>query len=321
VIAPKRFIQVAPMMGYTNRHCRYFLRTICKNAWLFTEMITAQAILHGNPSKLLDYHSSEHPISLQLGGSNPHELAAATKIASAFGYDEINLNIGCPSSRVQSGKFGACLMAEPQQVADCVDAMQNAAPTTVSVKTRVGIDTFDSYAFLHNFINTVAETGCKLFIIHARKAWLTGLSPKQNREIPDLEYEKVYRLKRDFPHLTIILNGGVQSVEQAKAHLKQADGVMFGRAAYQNPYLFSTVDQDFYGKGEALDRETILERLIPYFEEECAKGTLPSQITRHWLGLLHGTKYAKRWRRLLTGTQKQLDFKKLYACTKEQPSW
>lgn len=297
---PPRLIQIAPMMGYTDRHCRYFFRVICKQAWLFTEMVTAQAVLRGNQHKLLTYHPSEHPISLQLGGANPTELAAATKIGSDYGYDEINLNVGCPSSRVQSGKFGACLMAEPNLVAECIDAMQQATTLPVSVKTRIGIDRLDNYEFFHDFVDKVSKTGCKIFIIHARKAWLKGLSPKENREIPPIEYDKVYQLKRDFPHLTIILNGGVKTLEETKNHLQEIDGVMLGRIAYQNPYLLASIDQQFYGKESVLDREAILNDLMPYMVEECAKGALPHHITRHLLGLFYGTSVAKQWRRLLT---------------------
>lgn len=294
-----RFIQIAPMMGYTNRHYRYFLRVICKNAWLFTEMLTAQAIVHGNPKKLLAYDPAEHPLTLQLGGSCPQQLGAATQIAADFGYREVNLNVGCPSARVQSGRFGACLMAEPSLVAECVDRMRGAAPIDVSVKTRLGIDHFDSYEFLHHFVNTVSKAGCKIFILHARKAWLKGLSPKENREKPPLDYEKVYQIKRDFPHLHITINGGIQSLEAAKNHLTNVDGVMLGRVACQNPYLFAQVDQMFYGEKMVLSREEILERSLIYLGEECKKGTLPYAVMRHWIGLFYGTPDAKRWRRLI----------------------
>lgn len=307
-------IQIAPMMDYTDRHCRYFFRLITKNAQLFTEMITAKAILHGDQNKLLAYHDSEHPICLQLGGSNPDELATATKIAAEYGYDEINLNVGCPSVKVKSGMFGACLMANPDLVAECIDAMRNASSIPVSIKTRIGIDHKDSYEFLHHFVQTIAATGCKNFIIHARKAWLNGLSPKENREIPPLQYDVVYQLKRDFPDLTIILNGGIRSLDEAEKHLCQVDGVMIGRLAYQNPYLLAEIDRRFYQQKIIPDRQKILANLIPYIEHERAQGTTPHHITRHILGLFQGLPNAKQWRRLLTGPQKNmLDFREIFS--------
>lgn len=308
-------IQIAPMMDYTDRHCRYFFRLISKNIWLFTEMITAKAILYGNQNKLLAYHESEHPICLQLGGSNPNELANATRIVAEYGYDEINLNVGCPSTKVKSGMFGACLMAHSDLVAECIDAMQHASSTPVSIKTRIGIDDKDSYEFLYHFINTVAATGCKTFIIHARKAWLNGLSPKENREIPPLRYDIVYQLKRDFPNLTIILNGGIQSLDEVEKHLQQVDGAMIGRLAYQNPYLLAEIDRRFYQSSTiSPDRQTILANLIPYIEYERSQGIAPHHITRHILGLFQGIPGAKRWRGLLTGPQKNaLDFNQLFS--------
>lgn len=312
-MAPPPKIQIAPMMGYTDRHYRYFIRLISQHVELFTEMVSAQNILHGNQDKLLAYHETEHPLCLQLGGSNPLELAKATKIAAAYGYDAINLNLGCPSARVQSGMIGACLMLQSKRVADCIDAMQNACTLPVSIKMRTGIDHLDSYDFLQEFIYTIAQTGCKTFIIHARKAWLKGLSPKENREIPPLEYEKVYQIKRDFKHLTIILNGGVQSLPEAKEHLKQVDGIMMGRVIYQNPYLLAPIDQTFYQAQQPLDRGAILLRLLPYLEQERSKGTLPHHITRHILGLFQGIPGAKYWRQLLTGPEKDtLDFAQVF---------
>lgn len=313
----KPIIQIAPMMDYTDRHYRYFMRLVTKKAWLFTEMITAQAILHGNTEKLLSYHPDEHPICIQLGGSNPRELAQATKIVSTYAYDEVNLNVGCPSSRVQSGLFGACLMAKPQLVADCVDAMQNASSLPVSVKIRIGIDELDSYEFLCSFINTVANTGCKTFIIHARKAWLKGLSPKQNREIPPLRYETVYQIKQDFKDLQIIINGGIQSLEAIKMHLEHVDGIMIGRAAYHDPYMLSEIDKMFFESQETVpSRENILKNLIPYIENALAQGILPHHITRHILGLFKGTPGARSWRRLLTGPEKdKLDFQEIFSPT------
>lgn len=305
-------IQIAPMMDYTDRHCRYFFRLISKKVWLFTEMITAKAILHGDQKKLLAYHPSEHPICLQLGGSDPNELASATKIAAAYDYDEINLNVGCPSVKVRSGMFGACLMAKPDLVARCIDAMQNASATPVSIKTRIGINHQDSYEFLSHFVHTIAKTGCKNFIIHARKAWLNGLSPKENRSIPPLQYDVIYQLKQDFPHLTIILNGGVESLDDAQKHLQHVDGIMIGRKAYQNPYLLAEIDNRFYQHPTIADRQTILANLISYIEYERSQGTTPHQITRHILGFFQGIPGAKHWRRLLSGPEKNtLDFREL----------
>lgn len=297
---PSRLIQVAPMMGYTDRHCRYFLRLISQNAWLFTEMMHAKAVLHGNREWLLAYHPDEHPLCLQLGGSEPNELAMASQIAAERGYDEINLNVGCPSERVKSGAFGACLMAKADLVAECVHAMQHACSVPISVKTRIGIDHQDSYAFLHDFIETVAAAGCKVFIIHARKAWLSGVSPKANREIPPLQYNTVYQLKRDFHNLTIIINGGIQSLDAAAEHLSRVDGVMIGRAAYHNSYLLAEVDRRFYQHQTIPERHTILAQFAAYLEEEKAKGTPEQKITRHSLGLFYGMPEAKKWRRWLT---------------------
>lgn len=296
----KPIIQIAPMMGYTDRHCRYFFRLLSKEAWLFTEMIHAKAILHGKRDKLLAYHNVEHPICLQLGGSDPKELASATHIASEYRYDEVNLNVGCPSNKVLAGMFGACLMAKPELVAECVAAMRGASTIPISVKTRIGIDNQDNYEFLYHFVETVSAAGCKTFIIHARKAWLKGLSPKENREIPPLQYDVVYQLKRDFPHLTIILNGGIRSLDEAKKHLNQVDGIMIGRAAYQTPYMLAEVDQYFYESTNSVpDRQTVLDHLIAYIEQEQIKGIKPHHITRHILGLFHGIPGGKQWRRSL----------------------
>lgn len=311
----KPIIQIAPMMGYTDRHCRYFFRLLSKNTQLFTEMIHARAILRGKRDELLVYHENEHPLCLQLGGADPKELASATHIASEYLYDEVNLNVGCPSNKVLAGMFGACLMAKPELVAECVDAMRNASNIPISVKTRIGIDNQDHYEFLYRFVETVSTAGCKRFIIHARKAWLKGLSPKENREVPPLQYETVYQLKRDFPHLTIIINGGIDSIDKARKHLTQVDGVMIGRAAYQTPYILAKIDQCFYESTNTLpDRQTVLTNLIAYIEQEQIKGTKPQHITRHILGLFHGLPGGKQWRRLLTGAQKNtLDFKEIFS--------
>ncbi len=289
------------MMDWTDRHDRYFLRLISRNALLYTEMVTADAILHGDRMRLLRFDTAEQPLALQLGGSEPAKLSQCTKIAEDWGYDEVNLNVGCPSDRVQSGRFGACLMAEPDLVADCISAMQHSTHLPVTVKTRIGIDDQDSYEHLHRFISSVAKAGCKVFIIHARKAWLRGLSPKENREIPPLHYETVYRVKRDFPELTIILNGGVTTLDAIDLHLSHVDGVMLGRAAYQNPYLLSDVDQRYYGaQSAAPSRLEIVEQLLPYVARELSSGTALKHITRHILGLFQGQPGARAWRRYLS---------------------
>lgn len=294
-------ISVAPMMDWTDRHCRYFLRLISHHALLYTEMVTTGAILNGNRDYLLAYHPDEHPLALQLGGSDPQALAQCAKIAEEYGYDEVNLNIGCPSDRVQNGRFGACLMAEPNLVAACVAAMRAVVSIPVTVKTRIGIDDLDSYEHLTHFIQTVAHSGCDTFIIHARKAWLKGLSPKENREIPPLCYDVVYQVKQDFPNLTIVLNGGVTDFEQTKQHLEKVDGVMIGRAAYHHPYLLMSVDKLFYGSSTAVaNPQTIIERFLPYVEQQLSQGTALSHMTRHILGLFQGIPGARAWRRHLS---------------------
>lgn len=297
---PRRF-SVAPMMDWTDRHCRYFLRLISRHAWLYTEMITTGAILHGGAERLLRFHAAEHPLALQLGGSDPRELAACSRIAAGFGYDEINLNVGCPSDRVQTGRFGACLMAEPELVAECVAAMGEASTLPITVKTRTGIDDQDSYEFLCRFVATVAAAGCRTFIVHARKAWLRGLSPKENRELPPLHYQAVYRLKRDFPHLEVIINGGIADLAQAQRHLQHVDGVMLGRAAYHHPYMLAEVDRQFYGSAlPPSNRTQIIEGLLPYVAQELAGGARLHHITRHILGLYQGIPGARAWRRHLS---------------------
>lgn len=294
-------ISIAPMMDYTDRHCRYFLRLISKHALLYTEMLTTGALLRGDRARFLAFHPDEHPIALQLGGSDPADLGECARIVEDAGYDEINLNCGCPSDRVQEGRFGACLMAEPELVAACVAAMRARTRLPVTVKTRLGIDDRDSYEALCTFIRTIADAGCTTFILHARKAWLSGLSPKENRAIPPLRYEVVYQVKRDFPHLTIVLNGGLTTLTQAQAQLEQVDGVMIGREAYHNPYLLAEVDRRFYGESTTpVTREKILARFEPYVRAELARGTGLQPLTRHILGLFQGCPGARRWRRHLS---------------------
>ena len=298
-----RRFTVAPMMEWTDRHCRYFHRQLSKHAWLYTEMVTSAAIAHGDRQRLLGFDPSEHPVALQLGGSDPDELARAAEVGAAFGYDEINLNCGCPSDRVQSGRFGACLMAEPALVGQCVSAMQRAvgAAVPVTVKCRIGIDEQDSEADLSRFIETVAGAGCRIFIVHARKAWLQGLSPKENRDVPPLDYGRVYRLKAAFPEFTIVINGGIATLEEALVHLEAVDGVMLGRAAYKTPAILADVDRLLHGEDTPpLDACAVLERMLAYAARELERGTRISCITRHMTGLINGKPGARAFRRLLT---------------------
>ena len=291
------------MMEWTDRHCRYFHRQLSKHAWLYTEMVTSAAIAHGDRQRLLGFDPSEHPVALQLGGSDPDELARAAEVGAAFGYDEINLNCGCPSDRVQSGRFGACLMAEPALVGQCVSAMQGAvgAALPVTVKCRIGIDDQDSEADLSRFVETVASAGCRIFIVHARKAWLQGLSPKENRDVPPLDYGRVYRLKAAFPELTIVINGGIATLEEALVHLEAVDGVMLGRAAYKTPAILADVDRLLFGDDTPpLDAAAVLERMLAYVARELERGTRLSCITRHMTGLVNGKPGARAFRRLLT---------------------
>ncbi len=289
------------MMDRTDRHCRFFHRLMSRHALLYTEMVTAEAILRGKRDQLLGFSAEEHPVALQLGGSDAAKLAAAARIGEDYGYDEINLNIGCPSDRVQNGSFGACLMAEPQLVADCVAAMRQAVKVPVTVKCRIGIDDQDSEADLERFVTTVAAAGCQTFIVHARKAWLKGLSPKENREIPPLDYGRVHRLKAAHPDLHIIINGGVATLDEAYAQLAHVDGVMLGRAAYQTPYLLADVDQRFFGSTvPAPMRDQVLEALVPYAERHVANGGRLNNIARHILGLYHGEPGARAYRRFLS---------------------
>ena len=289
------------MMDWTDRHCRVFHRGLTKRALLYTEMVTADAVIHGDRQRLLGFSEVEHPVALQLGGSDPAKLAEASAIGAEFGYDEINLNVGCPSDRVQEGRFGACLMAEPELVAACVAAMRKSQPKPVTVKCRIGIDEQDAEADLQRFIETVAATGVTTFVVHARKAWLKGLSPKENREVPPLDYQRVYRLKAKHPELTIVINGGIENLDEACRHLEHVDGVMLGRAAYQHPYILADVDARIFGETDnAMTRADALSAMLPYAEAHIAKGGRLSNITRHVLGLYHGQPRGRAFRRLLS---------------------
>jgi len=297
----KHPVSIAPMMDYTDRHDRYFLRLISARVLLYTEMVTAPAIVHGNAERLLQYNQEEHPIAVQFGGSQPQELAVCAKLADKAGYDEINLNVGCPSDRVQSGKFGACLMAEPKLVAECVTAMQAETSKPVTVKNRIGIDEQDSYEFLREFIEAQAEAGCGTFAIHARKAWLKGLSPRENREIPELVYERVYLLKQDYPELNIIINGGIKTLADMQMHLQYVDGVMIGREAYHNPWILAEADQLFYaGEAQPKTRQDIVKAYMQYMQRQMDQGIPLSRMSRHMLGLFHGQPGARSWRRTLS---------------------
>jgi tRNA-dihydrouridine synthase A len=292
-------VAVAPMMDWTDRHCRFFLRLLSPSALLYTEMVTAQAVIHGNRDKLLGLDPAERPVALQLGGSDPEQLASAAAIGAGFGYDEINLNVGCPSDRVQSGRFGACLMAEPALVRDCIAAMRAAVDVPVTVKSRIGIDDREDYGFLRDFVGSVAESGCNVFIVHARKAILAGLSPKQNREVPPLRYDHVYRLKAEFPQLFIMLNGGVRNLADVRAHLAQVDGVMIGREAYHNPYFLAEIEHALR-QVEPPTREAVMAKFLDYVEARLAEGVRLAMMTRHVLGLYLGRPGARRWRRQLS---------------------
>jgi len=288
------------MMDWTDRHCRYFHRVLAPSALLYTEMVTSGAVLHGDRERLLAYNVEEHPLALQLGGSEPDELARCARIAADFGYDEVNLNVGCPSDRVQRGRFGACLMLEPGLVRDCIAAMQDAVTVPVTIKTRLGVDEHESYGWFRDFVGRVAETGCGVFLIHARKAWLSGLSPKQNREVPVLRYDWVYRLKREFPELSVVLNGGVTTVADALHHLQHVDGVMLGRAAYHDPWLLAELQQRLFGKRGAASRDEAVQLLSDYIARQNALGVPVKHISRHVLGLYRGQPGAKHWRRFIS---------------------
>ncbi len=289
------------MLDWTDRHCRYFLRQITRHTLLYTEMITTGALIHREPARFLDYHPAEHPLALQIGGSDPAELAVCARLADEWAYDEVNLNVGCPSDRVQSGRFGACLMADPPLVADCVTAMSQASPRPVTVKHRIGIDDMDSYDALARFVDSVAQAGCKTFIVHARKAWLQGLSPRENREIPPLRYQVVHQLKRDFPHLELVINGGFKTLAQAQQQLVHLDGVMIGREAYQNPWMLVDADSRIFGDTtDMVARKQVVKRMLPYTEQQHAAGVPLHRITRHMLGLFQGQRGARAWRRFLS---------------------
>ncbi|OEE12207.1 tRNA dihydrouridine(20/20a) synthase DusA [Vibrio cyclitrophicus ZF205] len=294
-------LSVAPMLDWTDRHCRYFHRLLSQQTLLYTEMVTTGAILHGK-GDFLEYNEQEHPLALQLGGSNPVDLAACAKLAGERGYDEVNLNVGCPSDRVQNGRFGACLMAEPELVADCVSAMKEVTDIPITVKTRIGIDDQDSYEFLAKFVSTVSEKGgCEQFTIHARKAWLSGLSPKENREIPPLDYDRAYQIKKDFSDLVIAVNGGVTTLEQTKEHLQHLDGVMIGREAYHSPFILAEVDQQIFGLDTPIKkRSQVVEEMYPYIERELSNGASLGHISRHMLGLFQSMPGARQWRRYIS---------------------
>lgn len=289
------------MLDWTDRHYRYFARQITRHTWLYTEMVTTGALLNGDVARHLRFDEAEHPVALQLGGSEPAELAACAKLAQQWGYDEVNLNVGCPSERVQKGAFGACLMAEPQLVSDCVKAMRDAVDIDVTVKHRIGIDQIEHYDYLREFVDTVAEAGCRTFIVHARNAILKGLSPKENREIPPLKYDYVYRLKRERPDLEILINGGVKTNAEIAEHLKHVDGVMVGREAYHNPWLMAEWDALFYGDETARpERVAVVEAMMPYVTARLGDGSNVRHIARHILGLFQGLPGARNWRRMLS---------------------
>lgn len=294
-----RKICVAPMMDWTDQYDRYFLRLVAPHVFLYTEMVTTGALIHGDAHRFLNFHPCEHPVALQIGGSDPNALAHCAKLAEKYGYDEINLNVGCPSSRVQSGKFGACLMKVPGLVAECILAMKRVVTIPVTIKCRIGVDQDDSYEFLHHFIEKNAAAGCQVFIIHARKAWLNGLSPKQNREIPPLQYNIVHKIKKDFPELNIIINGGMTSLGQVQTHLQHVDGVMIGREAYTNPYFLAEIEREIFNTS-IKSRSEIIEQFIPYVEKKLQEGVRLASMTRHILGLYQGEKGARMWRRYLS---------------------
>ena len=304
-----RRLSVAPMMDWSDRHCRMFHRQITRHTWLYTEMVTTGALVYGDVERHLRFNDEEHPVALQLGGSDPADLATAAKLGQQWGYDEINLNCGCPSERVQKGAFGACLMAEPQLVADCVKAMRDAVTIDVTVKHRIGINETESYDFVRDFVGTVADAGCSTFIVHARNAILKGLSPKENREIPPLKYEYAYQLKRDFPQFEFIINGGIKTEAEIDLHLQHVDGVMLGREAYHNPYVMAGFDARYYGDtAPGKSREEVLAAMIPYIEaqlrRDAARGLKLNSITRHMLGLMAGLAGARGFRQTLSDSKK-----------------
>lgn len=300
-------LSVAPMLDWTDRHCRYFYRLMSEKTVLYTEMVTTGAILHGR-GDYLAFNQAEHPLVLQLGGSDVNAMTECAKIAEQRGYDEVNINVGCPSDRVQNGRFGACLMAEPELVAQCVSDMQAAVDIPITVKSRIGIDDQDSYEFLHTFIEQVSQAGCQHFIIHARKAWLSGLSPKQNREIPPLDYQRVYQIKQDFPEREISINGGIKSLAEANEHLAHIDGVMIGREIYNSPYLLADADQQVYGESKAvISRQQVIEQMANYVDNHVANGGRAWHVLRHMLGLCNGLVGARQFRRHLSECAGQAD--------------
>ncbi|MFZ6752808.1 tRNA dihydrouridine(20/20a) synthase DusA [Undibacterium sp. Dicai25W] len=308
---PPRRVSVAPMLDWSDRHCREFHRHITRHTWLYTEMVTTGSLLHGDVQRHLEFNPGEHPVALQLGGSEPADLAQCAKMGEEWGYDEINLNCGCPSERVQKGAFGACLMAEPQLVADCVKAMKDVVSIDVTVKHRIGINDVDSYEFMRDFVGQVAEAGSKTFIVHARNAILKGLSPRENREIPPLKYDYAYRLKKEFPELEIILNGGIKTTDEMTQHLQHVDGVMIGREAYHNPYFMASFDARFYGDDSPVKtREEILHAMIPYIHRQVelygngGKGLRINSVIRHMLGLMMGMVGARAFRQTLSDSKK-----------------
>jgi tRNA-dihydrouridine synthase A len=306
---PSRRLSVAPMMDWTDRHCRVFHRQITRHTWLYTEMVTTGALVYGDVERHLRFSEEEHPVALQLGGSDPVDLAKSAKLGEQYGYDEINLNCGCPSERVQKGAFGACLMAEPQLVADCVKAMRDAVSIDVTVKHRIGIDRNEEYGFVRDFVGTIADAGCKTFIVHARNAVLKGLSPKENREIPPLRYEVAYQLKREFPELEIIINGGIKTNDEIALHLEHVDGVMMGREAYHNPFSMAEYDARFYGDSSVpKSREEVLAAMVPYIQEQLAlfgeRGLKLNSVTRHMLGLMAGLPGARSFRQMMSDPKK-----------------
>ena len=295
-----RRLCVAPMMDWTDRHCRYFHRVLAPSALLYTEMVTTGAILHGDRERLLGFNEEEHPLALQLGGSDPADLAECTRIAQSYGYDEVNLNVGCPSDRVQRGRFGACLMLEPGLVKDCIAAMRDAVDIPVTVKTRLGVDQHYSYSYFSDFVNEVSGSGCSIFIIHARKALLSGVSPKENREVPELRYDWAYQLKAERPDLQIVLNGGVTTVEEVKQHLQHLDGVMLGRAAYQSPWVLAECQLEIFDSPGVPDREAAVLAMTEYARRQVGQGLPVNKVSRHLLGLFQGLPGAKRWRRFIS---------------------
>ena len=308
----KRTVSVAPMMDCTDRHDRFFLRLISKNVMLYSEMVATKSAIYGDRNKILSFSPEEKPLALQVGGSDQKELSEVSKIAEDMGYDEININLGCPSKKVQKNKFGACLMKEPDLVAECISAMVNSCKIPVTAKTRIGFDNTEDFNYLNSFINKIKEAGCKTIILHARKAVLKGLSPKQNLNIPKLNYEMVYRIKKENPKLEIIINGGITTTDEIKRHLKLCDGVMIGRAIYQNPYFLTEIEKDIFNSKKVTTREEIAEKILQYLEKEVKLGTKVNHIMRHTVGLYHGQIGSKKWKRYLSDNMmaRDSDFQK-----------